>query len=268
MFSFADWVKGINNNSFNWEKVLDHYVQAYIYTLIKLLSKYLKSWHANLINAALQNASTEQLRAAPLEGSSYAWEGNVANLSREALLCAHAVPLGPCDLLLSSFLLSFRPWGIGPAPASHRGSDHSNHFSYRHLFGILRPNTRGPLSYLSAWQISSPKISPRTTHKQGGHGFPKWETVVPSVRHYGCHTQWYLKVWEITWKGCYRTARQINSFQQQQTSTSVGTDDPQCPNCLQAVSSLRGQILRPVASFKHCLFQGSSSTTHTQVPNP
>ena len=41
-----------------------------------------------------------------------------------------AVPLGTCDLLLSSFLLSFRPQGMSQALASHRGSDHSNHFSY------------------------------------------------------------------------------------------------------------------------------------------
>lgn len=37
---------------------------------------------------------TGKLHAAPLEGSSYVWEGNVANLSKKTLLFAHTCVLG------------------------------------------------------------------------------------------------------------------------------------------------------------------------------
>lgn len=59
-----------------------------------------------------------------------------------------------------------------------------------------------------------------------------------AIRHYGCHTQQHVKVWEIMWKWCYKITKQINFFWLQQRSISAETRDQEGPHCLQTIHNM------------------------------
>lgn len=115
---------------------------------------------------------TGKLLAAPLESSSYVWEGNAANLSKKHCWFAHTCVLGHTWLAPLYFLyfLSALKGLVRLWPAPH-SSERSNNFSYQQLFSTLRPNAHRPIYLLE--KLAPPKTSPRIKHKLGRDGFPK-----------------------------------------------------------------------------------------------